>query len=85
MVTRSTIYEGVIYAGTAIVFGAIAIAVTSATIAVGAEISVVRVLDGLPWVTLGVLAGVTLVTTCLAMALQAARVSRTVAARALRS
>ncbi|MFB7549997.1 FtsX-like permease family protein [Streptomyces sp. NPDC056154] len=85
VVTRSTIYEGVIYAGTAIVFGAIAIAVTSATIAVGAEISVVRVLDGLPWATLGVLAGVTLVTTCLALALQAARVSRTVAVRALRS
>ncbi|MFF2900394.1 FtsX-like permease family protein [Streptomyces sp. NPDC057966] len=85
VVTRSTIYEGVIYAGTAIVFGAIAIAVTSATIAVGAEISIVRVLDGLPWATLGVLAGVTLVTTCLALALQAARVSRTVPARALRS
>ena len=85
VVTRSTIYEGVIYAGTAIIFGGISIAVTSATIAAGAKISVVRVLDGLPWATLGVLAGVTLVTTCLALALQAARVSRTVAARALRS
>ncbi len=85
VVTRSTIYEGVIYAGTAIVFSAITLAVTSATLAIGAGISVVRVLDGLPWTTLGALAGVTLVTTCLALALQAVRVSRTVAARALRS
>ncbi|MGW4998024.1 FtsX-like permease family protein [Streptomyces hydrogenans] len=85
VVTRSTVYEGVIYAGTAIVFSAITLAVTSATLAIGAGISVVRVLDGLPWTTLGALAGVTLVTTCLALALQAVRVSRTVAARALRS
>ncbi|MFE7510443.1 FtsX-like permease family protein [Streptomyces sp. NPDC057540] len=85
VVTRSTIYEGVIYAGTAIVFGAIAVAVTSTTLAMAAEISVVQVLAGLPWTTLGVLAGVTLVTTCLALALQAVRVSRTVTARALRS
>ncbi|BAG19776.1 putative ABC transporter permease protein [Streptomyces griseus subsp. griseus NBRC 13350] len=85
VVARSTVYEGVIYAGTAVVFGAITLAVTSATIAAGARTSVVRVLDGLPWTTLGLLAGVTLGTTCLALALQAARVSRTVAARALRS
>ncbi|MGY3684524.1 FtsX-like permease family protein [Streptomyces sp. TE33382] len=85
VLTRSTIYEGAIYAGTAIIFGAISIAVTSVTIAVGARIGVVQVLDGLPWATLGALAGVTLVTTCLALALQALRVSRTVPARALRS
>ncbi|WP_328334502.1 MULTISPECIES: FtsX-like permease family protein [unclassified Streptomyces] len=83
--TRSTIYEGAIYAGTAIIFGAISIAVTSVTIAVGAKISVFQVLNGLPWSTLGALAAVTLVTTCLALTLQAVRVSRTVAARALRS
>lgn len=85
VLTRSTVYEGAIYAGTAIIFGAISIALTSVTIAVGARISVVQVLDGLPWATLGGLAAVTLVTTCLALALQAVRISRTVAARALRS
>ncbi|MFD9607969.1 FtsX-like permease family protein [Streptomyces sp. NPDC059083] len=85
VVTRSTIYEGVIYAVTAILFGAIALTVASATLAAGAETSVVRVLDGLPWTTLGLLAGVTLVTTCLALTLQAVRVSRTVAVRALRA
>ncbi|MFI1617047.1 FtsX-like permease family protein [Streptomyces lydicus] len=85
VVTRSTIYEGAIYAGTAILFGTISIAVTSATIAAGARISLARVLNGLPWETLGALAAVTLLTTCLALALQAARASRTVAARALRS
>ncbi|MFG3371321.1 FtsX-like permease family protein [Streptomyces sp. NPDC090032] len=85
VVTRSTICEGAIYAGTAILFGAISIAITSATIAAGARISIARVLNGLPWETLGALAAVTLLTTCLALALQAARTSRTVAARALRS
>ncbi|MFF3759477.1 FtsX-like permease family protein [Streptomyces sp. NPDC002185] len=85
VVTRSTIYEGVIYAVTAILFGAISLTVASATLAAGAETSVVRVLDGLPWTTLGLLAGVTLVTTCLALTLQAVRVSRTVAVRALRA
>ncbi|MFJ8973279.1 FtsX-like permease family protein [Streptomyces anulatus] len=83
--TRSTVYEGVIYAGTAIVFSAVFLAVASTTVAVGAEVGVGRVLDGLLWATLGALAAVTLVTTCLALALQAARVSRTVPARALRS
>ncbi|MFH8399385.1 FtsX-like permease family protein [Streptomyces anulatus] len=83
--TRSTVYEGVIYAGTAIVFSAVFLAVASTTIAVGARVGVGQVLDGLPWATLGALAAVTLVTTCLALALQAARVSRTVPARALRS
>ncbi|WP_338138082.1 FtsX-like permease family protein [Streptomyces anulatus] len=83
--TRSTVYEGVIYAGTAIVFSAVFLAVASTTVAVGAKVGVGQVLDGLPWATLGALAAVTLVTTCLALALQAARVSRTVPARALRS
>lgn len=83
--TRSTVYEGVIYAGTAIVFSAVFLAVASTTIAVGARVGVGQVLDGLPWATLGALAAVTLVTTCLALGLQAARVSRTVPARALRS
>ncbi|MFF2561558.1 hypothetical protein ACFVUZ_18005 [Kitasatospora sp. NPDC058060] len=85
VVTRSMVYEGAIYAGTAIVFGALFVAVSSLTIALGARTDVVRVLAGLPWATLGALAAGTLVTTCLALVLQAARVSRTVAVRALRS
>ncbi|MFD8689240.1 FtsX-like permease family protein [Streptomyces sp. NPDC059651] len=85
VLTRSTIYEGVIYAGTAIVFGALSIAVTSAAIATGARTGAVGLLTGLPWATLGALAAVTLVTTCLALAFQAVRVARTAPARALHS
>ncbi|WP_416876399.1 FtsX-like permease family protein [Kitasatospora sp. SC0581] len=85
VVTRSMVYEGAIYAGTAIVFGALFVAVSSLTTALGARTDAVRVLAGLPWATLGALAAATLVTTCLALVLQAARVSRTVAVRALRT
>ncbi|WKU48046.1 ABC transporter permease [Streptomyces sp. VNUA116] len=85
VVTRSMVYEGVIYAGTAILFSAVFIAVAGLTTAIGARTAAVRVLAGLPWATLGALAAGTLATTCLALVLQAARVSLAVAVRALRS
>lgn len=85
VISRSMIYEGVMYAGTAIIFGACTLAITAFTIAVAARISISDVLSGIPWATLVGLALVTLITPILALAIQAFVASRTPLTRALRA
>ncbi|MFC4605370.1 FtsX-like permease family protein [Rhodococcus kronopolitis] len=85
MVSRSTMYEGVIYAGTAIVFGAITFAIAAVTISMAAKISLAEMVPGIPWATLGGLALVTLITPVLALAAQAYAASRSHLTRVLRS
>ncbi|GAA4808288.1 ABC transporter permease [Tomitella cavernea] len=84
VVTRATLYEGVVYAGTAILFGALCVGATGVTLAVAARVDTVTFLVGLPWGLYGGLAAMTLVITCLALGVEAARIARTVPARALR-
>ncbi|WP_137724214.1 FtsX-like permease family protein [Prescottella subtropica] len=84
VIARSTVYEGVVYAVTAILFGAVTLLVSCATIGVGAQTPFGEVVGGLPWPMLAGLAAATLTTTCLALAWPAVRTSRTDAARALR-
>lgn len=85
VIAQSAILEGVIYAGTAIVFGAFTLTITVITIAAGARINAFGLFAGIPWIMLGTLALATLATTCLALAVQSALASRTVAVRALRT
>ncbi|MCA1008399.1 hypothetical protein LCL87_22050 [Rhodococcus hoagii] len=84
VIARSTVYEGAIYAVTAIVFGAVTLLVSCATIAVGARTPFGEVVGDLPWPMLAGLAAATLTTTCLALAWPAVQASRTNAAHALR-
>ncbi|MFE4194745.1 FtsX-like permease family protein [Paenarthrobacter sp. NPDC056912] len=85
VIAQSAILEGVIYAGTAIVFGALTLAITGITIATGARIDAFGLFAGIPWIILGGLALATLGTTCLALAVQSAQASRTIAVRVLRT
>lgn len=85
VIAQSAILEGVIYAGTAIVFGALTLTTTGITIAAGARIDALGLFAGIPWAILCGLALATLGTTCLALAVQSAHAARTVAARVLRT
>ncbi|MGL3807170.1 FtsX-like permease family protein [Paeniglutamicibacter sp. R2-26] len=85
VIAQSAILEGLIYAGTAIVFGALTLTITGITIAAGARIDALGLFAGIPWIILGGLALATLATTCLALAVQSAHASRTIAARVLRA
>ncbi|PQZ96351.1 ABC transporter permease [Arthrobacter sp. MYb227] len=85
VIAQSAILEGVIYAGTAIAFGALTLTITGFTIAAGARIDALSLFAGIPWIILGTLALATLVTTCLALAIQSALATRTIAVRALRT
>lgn len=85
VITRSTMYEGVIYAGTALVFGALTLVIAAITISVAAKIGLAGVFSGIPWTTLGGLAVITLITPVLALAAQAYVASRTPVTRALRA
>lgn len=59
MISRSLTYEGVIYAGTAVSFGALTFAITAVTIEMAAKINLAEVLSEMLWATLG---GLTLIT-----------------------
>ena len=84
VISRSTVYEGVIYAGTAIVFGAITFAIAALTISMAAKLSLADVLPGIPWELLGGLALITLITPVLALAAQAHAAPRSHPTRVLR-
>ena len=84
VVTRSTIYEEVIYAVTAIFFGALTLLVSAVTIALAAKVTLGDVLSGMPWEMLGGLALITLVTPVIALIVQAFFAARTPLSEALR-
>lgn len=85
VIARSTILEGVIYAGTAIFFGAVTLLITAVTISIAARIDIIHVLSGLSWATIFGLAAVTLVTPVIALAAQSYVTSRANPARILRA
>lgn len=74
------IYEGAVYAGNAIAFGAITFVINAVTIPMAARISLVVLIPGIPRDTLG---GLTLITPVLALAAQAYVASRSQLSRAL--
>ncbi|MFD6166025.1 FtsX-like permease family protein [Oerskovia sp. NPDC060287] len=85
VIARSTLYEGVIYAGTAVVFGALVLAISASTISMAAHIRLAELLPGIPWASLGGLALITLITPVLALAAQAYAASRSQLTRVLSS
>ena len=84
VVPRSTIYEGVIYAVTAIFFGALTLLISAVSIALAAKITLGEVLAGMPWEMLGGLTLITLVTPVIALIAQAFFAARTPLSEALR-
>ncbi|MEJ1090705.1 FtsX-like permease family protein [Microbacterium istanbulense] len=84
VIARSTVYEGLIYAGTALVFGALTLVLSVVSISAGARVSAVEVFARLPWDILGWLAALTVALPCLALIVQAALAAHVVPARVLR-
>ncbi|GAB3624793.1 hypothetical protein GCM10027418_28780 [Mariniluteicoccus endophyticus] len=72
-VARAAVYEGLVYALTAVLFGAATTLVAVLTTAAAAGVPAGRALAGTPWGLLAGVAGLTLITTCAAVAPPAAR------------
>lgn len=73
MVARAAAYEGLVYALTAVLFGATATVLATVTTAAAGQVPVFRALLAVPWGLFAGVAGLTLLTTCAAVAPSVAR------------
>ncbi|MFD9679788.1 FtsX-like permease family protein [Rhodococcus sp. NPDC059969] len=85
VIARSTMYEGLIYATTAVLFGVLTLLVSCWTVALAARMSVSSVLGGLPWPMLTALAVMTLIMTSAALIWPTITTSRANLAQQLRA
>lgn len=85
VIARSTMYEGLIYATTAVLFGLLTLLVSCWTVALAARISVGSVLSALPWPMLTGLAVMTLIITSAALIWPAIHSSKANLAQQLRA